>query len=264
MTRFRVFRQALMLSVLATASCQPNPGYTINSPVDQAMIPCSDPAGLSCNVQVNVQWVGVSVRPQPEATLDGATLVNPFTTSGNASVATIVTGVGAHTLVVSGDLTGNNTLATYSATRAFTVTAPTPIPPPTGGFSLSANPNALVIERGKSGTSTINVTRSPSFTGAVTLALVTPPTGVTMNSSTIGTGAPSALVTINAATTATIGKVTLTIRGTSGTTTASTTVALTIGRETGAFQEANPTPYLSTLPSSKTALAGTFRVDIAV
>src|SRR5262245_43645636 len=112
--RVRFFGAAIFLSTSVLASCQTNPGYPINAPADNAQIVCSDPAGVSCNVPVNVQWVGVSVRPHPEATLDGAPLTAPFTTNGNASVATITTGVGAHTLVVSGDLTGNNTLATYS------------------------------------------------------------------------------------------------------------------------------------------------------
>jgi hypothetical protein len=40
--------------------------------------------------------------------------------------------------------------------------------------------------------------------------------------------------------------------------------AVTIGRETGAFQEANPSPYQSTVQSTVNALAGTFRADISV
>jgi hypothetical protein len=251
-----------VLAVPALASCSPNPRYVINAPANGASIVCTDAAGVSCNVPVDVQWDGVSVRPHPEATLDGVPLTAPFSTSGRSSVATLITGVGAHTLGVSGDLAAKGTIGTYSATSAFTVTPKPPVTPPTGGFSLSANPNALVVERGKSATTTVTVTRTAPFTGAVTVAASAPPPGLTATGA-IAAGATSSPVTINATTAAAVGKMTLNLTGTSGTLTASTSVAVTIGRETGAFQEANPAPYQSTLPSTVNALAGTFRADIS-
>ncbi|MGH7711481.1 MAG: hypothetical protein ACREOG_09355, partial [Gemmatimonadaceae bacterium] len=108
--------------VLSVTSCSPTPRYVINAPANSASITCSDPASVSCDVAVDVQWDGVSVRPHPEATLDGAPLATAFTTSGKSSVATITTSLGSHTLVVSGDLAAKGTVATYSATSVFSVT----------------------------------------------------------------------------------------------------------------------------------------------
>ena len=139
MIRSRLFRTALVLGVLTLASCSPTPHYVINAPANSTSIVCTDAAGVSCNVPVNVQWDGVSVRPQPEATLDGAPFTTPFTTSGSSSVATIVTGVGAHTFGVSGDLAAKGTVGTYSATSSFTITPKPGTPPATGGFSMTAN-----------------------------------------------------------------------------------------------------------------------------
>ena len=269
------FCRALSLGALALASCSPTPRYVINAPAPASSIVCSDPAGVSCNVPANVQWDGVSVRPHPEATLDGATVTTPFTTSGNASVLTLVMPVGTHTFVVSGDLAAKGTIASYSATSTFNVTAQPPPPTPVGSFTLSASPNAIVVERGKFASTTITVTRVAPFTGGVAIAASSPvPTGVTVSGGPVGTGTMSAPLTINVSPAATIGKVTLNLTGTAipgpgmpppptpGP--ASVSIALTIGRETGAFQEANPTPYLSTLPSTVNALSGAFSVQITV
>jgi hypothetical protein len=72
------------------------------------------------------------------------------------------------------------------------------------------------------------------------------------------------MLTISAAATAVHGKPMVGVLGTAtGVSSAGTPLRITVGRETGAFAEATPSPYLSSLPSSKTALAGAFRVDIA-
>ena len=258
MTRIRLIRDAHFLGVLALVSCTTMPRYVINRPATGTSIECTDAAGVRCSVPVDVQWDGVSVRPHPEATLDTVPLAAPFSARGRSSVATLFTGVGTHTLRVWGDLAANNTVGTYSATSVFTVT------PPPGRFGLSANPSVLVVERGTSATTTIAVMRGAPFTGAVTVAASSPPPGVTVTPATVGAGATSGVVTINASTAARIGKVTLNLRGTSATLTDDTQIAVTIGRETGAFQEANPTPYQSSLPSSVNAASGSFRVDISV
>jgi hypothetical protein len=252
-------RRLTWFFVLSLVACSPTPRYVINQPADGGSFVCSDPAGMACTVQIDVQWDGVSVRPHPEATFDGAPLPGTFTTSGKSSVATVTAAVGSHTLVVSGDLMAKGTVATYSATSTFGITSQ---PPPTGGFSISANPSDLLIERGKSATTTISVTRSPPFAGAVTVALTNPPAGITM--APVTTMGPTATVTIATAAAAAHGKVTLAVGGTAaGVPNAGTPLRVTVGREPGPFAEANPTPYTSTLPSSKSALAGGFRVDIA-
>ena len=249
---------------LAFAGCSENPRYIINTPVDQSSIECTDPAGVSCVVKVNVQWDGVSVRPHPEIALDNTALPVVFMTSGNSSVVDITTGLGSHTVVVSGDLSAKGTIATYSAQSAFTVTAQLPPTGGPGGFSVSAAPSDLLVERGKSATTTVTITRIAPFTGAVTLAIIAPPTGIAAPSVTIPAGTSTGSITVSASVAAVHGKPTLPLTGTSsGVANAGTPLKLTVGRETGTFQEANPTPYQSNLPQTKTALAGGFRVDIA-
>ncbi|MFI4941790.1 MAG: hypothetical protein ACHP85_00910 [Burkholderiales bacterium] len=255
-------RYLLMCAVVVSlAGCQKNPRYEIQKPLNQTSVTCTDPAGVNCTVEVQVAWEGVSVRPNPEVSLDGTAITPTFTSATKSVVANIITGLGSHTLLVSGDLAAKGTIGSYSATSTFTVA---PLPPPTGGFSLSANPTDLLIERGKSATTTVTVTRSAPFTGAVTVGLSSPPTGITAPSVTVPAGATTAMLTISAAATALHGKPMVGVLGTAtGVSSAGTPLRITVGRETGAFAEATPSPYLSSLPSSKTALAGAFRVDIA-
>lgn len=248
----------------AVAGCQENPHYQINRPVDQSSIACTDPAGVNCQVPIEVQWEGVSVRPHPEVALDNAPLTVLFNDTGNSSAAILTTGLGAHTLVVSGDLTAKGSIATYSAQSAFTVTAQLPPTGGPGGFSVSAAPSDLLVERGKSATTTVTITRIAPFAGAVTLAISAPPTGIAAPSVTIPAGTSTGTITISASAAAVHGKPMLPLTGTSsGVANAGTPLKLTVGRETGTFQEANPTPYQSNVPQTKTALAGGFRVDIA-
>jgi hypothetical protein len=264
MIRARLFHGVPVLGALALASCTRKPHYEINAPVSGASIVCTDAAGVSCEVPVNVTWEGVALQSRPEATFDGVVLVDPFTNA--CCVATMITGVGRHTFGVSGDLWANkfNSLSRYSATSTFTITPQPPVPPPTGGFSLSASPSALAVERGTSTTAKITVTRRAPFAGAVTVVASAPPTGVTVTSLTVGAGMTSDVVSIATSPAAAIGKVTLDLKGTSsGTLKSATSVVVTIGRESGAFMEANPTPYVSTLPSTVHALAGAFHVDIS-
>lgn len=262
MTRERALVAALTVPILiGLSACSPTPKYVINRPADMSSIVCTDPAGVGCSVDVDVQWDGVSVRPQPETELDGIALTITYGTSGKNSVTTLTMPTGSHALKVSGDLMAKGTVASYSATSNFTVTAQ---PPPTGGFGLNANPGTLIVERGKSATTTVTVNRMAPFAGAVALTLTSPPTGVAMAPATIAAGVTTATVTISASAAAVNTTTTVALSGTSaGVSTAGAPLKITVGRVSGAFTEANPTPYQSALPSTKSALAGGFRVDIS-
>lgn len=257
----------MCFALLALGGCSPNPHYVINKPADQSSIVCSDAAGVSCKVALDVQWDGVSVRPQPEVEFDGAPLALNFGTSSNSSVATLTTGVGQHTVKVSGDLTAKGTIANYSASSTFTVTAAGSTTPPGGGagsFSMSVNPTDVLVERGKSATTTISITRVAPFTGDVKVDLVTPPAGITAGTVTILGGSTSGIMTIAAGATAVNATTNVSLKGTAGgVSTANGSVRVTVGRETGAFVDANPAPYQSTIPSTRNALAGNFRVEIS-
>jgi hypothetical protein len=258
-------RSLICCTLLALGGCSQNPHYVINEPGDQSSMDCTDAAGVACPVRLNVQWDGVSVRPHPEVELDGSPLAVNFSTVGSSSVATITTNLGQHTVKVSGDLSAKGTIATYSATSAFTVRPAVPPTPGTGSFGVSANPTGVLVERGKSATTTVTVTRVAPFAGAVTVALSNPPAGITSAPVSVAAGSTSGVMTISAGATAVNATSTVSLTGTAaGVSSASAPLKVTVGRETGAFLEANPSPYQSPLPSTRNALAGTFRVDISV
>jgi hypothetical protein len=98
---------------------------------------------------------------------------------------------------------------------------------PAPSFTLGASPASLTVARGASGKSTITVTGQNGFTGSVTLAASGLPSGVTAAFATNPTTGSSVL-TLTASSTAAVGSATITIKGISGSLTASTTVALTI------------------------------------
>lgn len=80
-------------------------------------------------------------------------------------------------------------------------------------FTLAANPTALTVKQGASGTVTVNITRNATFTGAVALTLEGAPAGVTGTFNPASATGASSTLTLNVAATAAPGTPTLTIRG---------------------------------------------------
>ncbi len=96
------------------------------------------------------------------------------------------------------------------------------------GFTLSSSAPTLSVAQGANATSTISIADQGTFTGNVTLAATGLPTGVTAAFTTNPTSTGT-VVTLTAAANAVVGgPVTVTITGTSGANTASTTIALTV------------------------------------
>jgi len=106
----------------------------------------------------------------------------------------------------------------------------------TSGFSLSANPTAVTVAQGASGTSTITSTTTGGFNSPVTLSATGQPTGVTVTfNPTSITGTGTSTMTMAVASTTVPGTYPITVKGTSGTTTETTTVTLTVTGTTGSF-----------------------------
>jgi kumamolisin len=97
------------------------------------------------------------------------------------------------------------------------------------GYSLSASPGAVSILQGNSGSSTITSTVTGGFNSAIALSASGQPSGVTVtfNPASI-TGAGSSTMSIIVASTVAAGTYPITVMGTSGTTTETTTVSLTV------------------------------------
>jgi hypothetical protein len=116
----------------------------------------------------------------------------------------------------------------------------------TPDFSLSASPAAVSVAAGGTGTSTITVTQSGGFTGAVDLSIAGLPAGASASFAPASTTTSSTL-TLDAGTAA-AGSYPLTVTGTSGALSHTTSVTLTV---------AGPADFaLSASPSSVSASQG--------
>ena len=128
-------------------------------------------------------------------------------------------------------------------TPATTTIALTIGPSNTGGFTLSASPATLSIAQGGTAAETITVTDTGGFTGTVTISTVTGiPSGVAASGCAPITGNGSCVLTFTASSSAS-GSDTVTITGTSGALTASTTFGMIVTTKTtpGFTLAASPT-----------------------
>jgi len=148
-----------------------------------------------------------------------------ITGSGTSSLALTVpaaTATGSYTVTVSG--TGGS--ITQTTTFTLTVTAPV-----TAGFTISVSPTSGSLAQGQSGYAVVTVTATGGFDSAVTLSSSGEPTGVTGKfSPTSITGSGTSDFTLTVARTAKTGTYPITIKGTSGSTTETTTLTFTVLR----------------------------------
>jgi kumamolisin len=148
-----------------------------------------------------------------------------ITGSGTSSLALTVpaaTAVGSYTVTVSG--TGGG--ITQTTTFTLTVTAPV-----TGGFTISVSPTSGYLDQGQSGYGVVTVTAKGGFDSAVTLSATGIPTGVTGSfSPTSVTGSGTSDFTLTVSRTAKTGTYPITIKGTSGSTSETTTLTFTVRR----------------------------------
>jgi uncharacterized membrane protein len=131
---------------------------------------------------------------------------------------------GTYTITVSG--TGGG--ITHTATVALTVTAPT-----AGAFTISVSPTSGSLRQGQSGTATVTTAVSGGFDSAVALSATGEPTGVTIKFTPAsiaapGSGTSSMLLTVSR--TAAVGTYPITITGTGGGITHTTTLTFEVVR----------------------------------
>jgi subtilisin family serine protease len=153
-----------------------------------------------------------------------AAIFNPgsVTTSGSSTM-TVTTASSTPTGSYVVTITGTSGSLTHSTTVTLVVTAPS-----APSFTLSATPTSRTITRGSSTTYTANITRSGGFTGAVSFTVSGLPAGATGTfSPNPATGASSTL-TVATTTTAATGTFAVTITGTSGALTRTTSVTLVV------------------------------------
>ncbi len=165
---------------------------------------------------------------------------NPTTTTSALSVATTAaTPTGTYPLTI----TGTSGALTHSTTVTLVVTAP-----PTPDFSLSGSPTSQTVVQGSGTSYAVTVTPSGGFSGSVSLSVSGLPAGASGAFSPNPTTSTSTLSVTTSAATPT-GSYALTVTGTSGALTRSTTVTLVV---TGP----NPDFSLSASPPSQTISPG--------
>jgi subtilase family serine protease len=159
------------------------------------------------------------------ATLSPTSIAAPGSGSSTLTLAVASTTVaGTYTITVTG--TGGG--ITHTATVALTVTAPT-----AGAFTISVSPTSGSLRQGQSGTATVTTAVSGGFDSAIALSATGEPTGVTITftPSSIaapGSGKSSMLLTVSR--TAPTGTYPITITGTGGGVTHTTTLTFEVVR----------------------------------
>ena len=129
------------------------------------------------------------------------------------------------------------------------------------GFTLFVSPVSVSVPQGGSGANTISVTDAGGFTGTVTLAATGLPSGVSASFAP-GSAAGTQVLTLTASTSAPItsGAVTVTITGTSGSLSATTTIDLSITAEPGIAPGSGGTTSLTVIPGTITGNTGPISV----
>jgi hypothetical protein len=123
----------------------------------------------------------------------------------------------------------------------------------TGSFTLGSSVTSLTINQGGSGTSTITVTGQNGFTGSVNLTASGLPSGVTASFSPNPTTGSSILTITASSTSSLASSVVITITGTSGSLTETTTLLLTVNPANFTLSYL-PSPLILNQGSSATAL----------
>ena len=142
---------------------------------------------------------------------------NPATTTGS-------------TLTLSANSTvtpGTYAVTVTGTSGSITQTTPIQVTVNTGGFSLTAMPNQVLVTPGTSGRSTIAVVPVYGFVSGVSLVASGLPAGVTATFSP-ATATTSSTMTLTASAATVVGNANITITGTSGTETASVPLVLTV------------------------------------
>jgi subtilase family serine protease len=167
--------------------------------------------------------VTLTASGQPAGVTVGFTPAS-ITGAGSSSMSITVastTTAGTYPITVTG--TAGSTVHTTTVTLTVTTAAP--------GFSISTNPSpaSITVSRGSSGHVTVITAVTGGFNSAISLSASGQGSRVSTSfSPTSITGAGSSTLTITVNRRATVGTRTITVTGTSGGTSHSTTVALTI------------------------------------
>jgi len=155
---------------------------------------------------------GVTVSFSPSS------ITGAGTSSATFKVASSTT-PGTYSITITGTSGGSTSTTTVSLTVTST----------SAGFSISVSPSSIAVSRNSSGSVTVTSTVTGGFDSAVSLSASGAPSGVTIGFSPSSiTGAGKSTMTIRVSRHASTGTHTITITGTSGGTSHSTTISLDV------------------------------------
>jgi hypothetical protein len=213
--------QAIALATGASQSAVATATYVVTLPVTAA--PTFSPAAGTYTTPQSVTLADSTPGAVIYYTTDGTT---PTTSSAVYSTPIQVAATETLTAIAAAP----NAQTSSPATAVYTINLPAP-----GTFTLSATPTTAVAQ-GASATSTISITPSGSFTGSVALSCAVTPSSATgaptcsiVSPATItGTAAGKEALTINTLAATSPGAYTVTVTGTSGSISTTTSVAVTV------------------------------------
>jgi endo-1,4-beta-xylanase len=165
-------------------------------------------SNLGWNVTANASWLTAS----PASGSNNGNFTLSATANTGAARAGIVT------------VTAGNLARTIDVTQSGTT--------PLGDYSISA-PATLSINRSASASATISIARTGGFGGSVTLSATGLPSGVTVNFSPSPTTTNTSVLTLTASSAAMLGAGTVMITATSGTSSRTIPIALTVSEAAG-------------------------------
>ncbi|MGD0912793.1 MAG: protease pro-enzyme activation domain-containing protein [Terracidiphilus sp.] len=213
-----------LINALA-GSASTTPGYTLTSSPGAVSI-LQGNAGSSTITSTVTGGFDSAIALTASGEPTGVTVgFSPTSITGAGSSTLTITvaatvAAGTYTITVTG--TSGSTVET--TTVSLTVTAPN-----SGSFTLSVSPSSGYLDEGQDGYAVVTVTASGGFDSAVTFTSSGAPSGVTTSfSPTSVTGSGTTDFDIDVAKTAKTGTYTLTIKGTSGAKSASTTLSLQV------------------------------------
>ncbi|HEY6069220.1 MAG TPA: S8 family peptidase [Gaiellaceae bacterium] len=208
----------------------PPPDYSLSAtPASQSAV-----QGSSTTYTVNITrmnfvdavTLGASGLPS-----GAAATFSPNPATANSATMTVTTSTTTPTGSSVVTITGNSGALSRTASVTLVVN-----PPASPNFTLSATPTSRTITRGASTSYTVNITRTGGFTGAVTFSVSGLGIGQTSTfSPNPATGASSTLTVATTATAATGSRV-LTITGTGGSLSRTTSVTLVVNAPAGGCQ----------------------------
>ncbi len=146
---------------------------------------------------------------------------NPTSVTANSAVLTFTAATTTPLGIANVTITCTGGTVTRTATLALTVVD-------AAGFSLGASPTGVTVAQGASATTTLSISRTGGFTGAVAFTANGLPAGVTATFAPQSATGTSSVLTLSASSTATAGTTSITVTGTSGTLARSVIVALAV------------------------------------